>query len=108
MHSNPCKDDRGESISLDLVDQRIDSKFGSMTRRIDVIEKSLIECTDKLSKNLLLHNENKNEVWSEFSKLTNQIKTTRICNKEAGMTYFLFQGYNLTIKVLNYQIFVLH
>jgi hypothetical protein len=47
MHSNPCKDDRGESISLELVDQRIDSKFGSLTRRIDVIEKSLIECTDK-------------------------------------------------------------
>ena len=87
MHSNPCKDDRGESISHELVDQRIDSKFGSLTRRIDVIEKSLIECTDKLSKNLLLHNENKNEVWSELSKLTNQIKTTRICNKEASNTF---------------------
>ena len=87
MHSNSCKDDRGESISHELVDQRIDSKFGSLTRRIDVIEKSLIECTDKLSKNLLLHNENKNEVWSELSKLTNQIKTTRICNKEASSTF---------------------
>jgi hypothetical protein len=87
MHSNPCKDDRGESISLELVDQRIDSNVGSLTRRIDVIEKSLIECTDKLSKNLLLHNENKNEVWFELSKLTYQIKTTRICNKEASNTF---------------------
>jgi hypothetical protein len=74
MHSNPCKDDRGESISHELVDQRIDSKFGSLTRRIDVIEKSLIECTDKLSKNLLLHNENKNEVWSELSNLLIRLK----------------------------------
>jgi hypothetical protein len=88
------KDDRGESISLELVDQRIDSKFGSLTRRIDVIEKSLIECTDKLSKNLLLHNENKNEVWSELSELTNQIKTTRICNKEAHPTPLISRHLN--------------
>jgi hypothetical protein len=54
MHSNPCKDDRGESISLEPVDQRIDSNVGSLTRRIDVIEKSLIECTDKLSKNFIM------------------------------------------------------
>jgi hypothetical protein len=110
MHSNPCKDDRGESISLELVDQRIDSKFGSLTRRIDVIEKSLIECTDKLSKNLLLHNENKNEVWSELSELTNQIKTTRICNKEASNTFDiqafeqLMKDNNLVIQNLNGQI----
>ena len=110
MHSNPCKDDRRESISLELVDQRIDSKFGSLTRRIDVIEKSLIECTDKLSKNLLLHNENKNEVWSEFSKLTNQIKTTRICNKEASSTSDiqafekLMKDKDLVIQNLNGQI----
>ena len=110
MHSNPCKDDRGESISLEPVDQRIDSKFGSLTRRIDVIEKSLIECTDKLSKNLLLHNENKNEVWSELSKPTNQIKITRICNKEASNTFDiqafekLMKDKDLVIQNLNGQI----
>ena len=110
MHSNPCKDDRGEPISLELVDQRIDSKFGSLTRRIDVIEKSLIECTDKLSKNLVLHNENKNEVWSELSKLANQIKTTRTCNKEASNTFDiqasgrLMKDKDLIIQKLNGQI----
>jgi len=110
MHSNPCKEDRGEPISLELVDQRIDSKFGSLTRRIDVIEKSLIECTDKLSKNLVLHNENKNEVWSELSKLANQIKTTRICNKEASDTFDiqafekLMRDKDLVIQKLNGQI----
>jgi hypothetical protein len=110
MHSNPCKDDRGEPISLELVDQRIDSKFGSLTRRIDVIEKSLIECTDKLSKNLVLHNENKNEVWSELSKLANQIKTTRTCNKEASNTFDiqasgrLMKDKDLVIQKLNGQI----
>lgn len=78
MHSNSCKDDHGELISLELVDQRIDSKFGSLTRRIDVIEKSLIECTDKLSKNLVFHNENKNEVWSELSQLEIEMLQTNI------------------------------
>ena len=70
----------------------------------------MIECTDKLSKNLLLHNENKNEVWSELSELTNQIKTTRICNKEASNTFDiqafekLMKDNNLVIQNLNGQI----
>ena len=68
------------------------------------------KCTDKLSKNLLLHNENKKEVWSELSKLTNQIKTTRICNKEASNTFDiqayekLMKDKDLVIQNLNGQI----
>ena len=77
-------DSRYRDDITEIVNGQIDKKIDPIARRLDVFEKTLVECTEKLTKSIEIQNENKAEVRNEISRLASQVKSAKSLGNVEG------------------------